>query len=159
MSEQTEAIRPCQHAGPTRRGVLAGVAGVGGACLLAACGSSSGGSSSSGSGSASAGEGDVGSTGTGVPVAEVAVGGGVIVGDVDAPYVVTQPTEGEFKAFSAVCTHQSCTVSSVSSGTIVCACHNSEFDATTGEVLGGPAPSPLPELSVTQEGDTLVVQA
>lgn len=92
--------------------------------------------------------------GTSVPVSEVTVGGGVIV---DQKYVVTQPTSGEFKAFSAICTHQGCVVGEVTDGQIVCPCHNSHFDITTGDPVGGPAQQPLPTVAFTESGDTIVV--
>ena len=41
-------------------------------------------------------------------------------------------------AFSAVCTHQGCTVDKVAGGAISCPCHGSRFDAQTGAVIGGP---------------------
>ena len=68
---------------------------------------------------------------------EIPVGGGTIFADEQV--VVTQPTEGEFKAFTAVCTHQGCHVSSVSDGTINCACHGSQFSIDDGSVEPGPA--------------------
>jgi Rieske Fe-S protein len=61
--------------------------------------------------------------------------------------VVTQVTEGEFKAFSAVCTHQGCLVG-CRDKEIVCDCHASFFDPTNGKVLSGPAPTPLPEIPI-----------
>lgn len=81
---------------------------------------------------------------------EVPVGGGLIVGSV----VITQPTEGEFKAFSSTCTHQGCAVSSVSD-TINCNCHGSAFAITDGSVQGGPAGSPLPEVQITVDGSDI----
>jgi Rieske Fe-S protein len=66
--------------------------------------------------------------------------------------VVTQPTKGEFKGFSAVCTHQGCTVNEVAGGTINCPCHGSKFDVTDGSVTAGPAPKPLEYKSVKVEG-------
>jgi Rieske Fe-S protein len=74
-----------------------------------------------------------------------------------ANIVVTQPTAGDFKAFSAVCTHQGCIVSSVKDGTINCPCHGSQFDIATGDVKRGPATSGLPAKSVTVGSDGISV--
>ena len=73
---------------------------------------------------------------------EIPVGGGAIY--TAAKVVVTQPASGQYKAFSAVCTHVGCIVNKVTSGTIDCPCHGSEFKITDGAVVAGPAPSPLP---------------
>lgn len=67
----------------------------------------------------------------------------------DLELVVTRGSGAEVRCFSAVCTHQGCLVASVQSGRISCPCHGSEFDATTGAVLAGPAPSPLPAVPVS----------
>ena len=68
-------------------------------------------------------------------------GGGKII---DGPnIVITQPEAGSFKAFTAVCTHQGCIVSTVSNGTIDCPCHGSKFSIKDGSVVNGPATSPL----------------
>lgn len=90
-----------------------------------------------------------------VPKSEVPVGGGIILAQHQA--LVTQPTEGEFHAFSAVCTHQGCVLSSVEGDRAHCGCHNSYFDITTGERLAGPAVDPLPELTVTEQGEQLSI--
>jgi Rieske Fe-S protein len=65
--------------------------------------------------------------------------------------VLTQPTEGTFKAFSAICTHNGCVVATVADGTINCPCHGSKYSVDDGSVVGGPAPSPLPEIAITVE--------
>ena len=85
----------------------------------------------------------------------IPVGGGTVFADKDV--VVTQPTAGEFKAFSATCTHQGCKVKSVADGVIVCPCHGSKFAIADGAVTAGPAKSPLPEKSVSVEGDSIVL--
>ena len=72
--------------------------------------------------------------------------------------MITQPRAGSFKAFTAVCTHQGCTVSSVSGGTINCPCHGSRFSVSNGSVVQGPAPSPLAPVSIKVHG-TAIVQA
>lgn len=91
-----------------------------------------------------------------IPASKVPVGGGAVLADVDA--VITQPVAGEFHGFSATCTHQGCRVTSVSEGLIRCPCHGSTFDAATGEVRSGPAPTALPARKVTRSGDTLTVE-
>lgn len=93
-------------------------------------------------------------SGTTVAISEVAVGGGLVV---DEKYVVTQPKDGEFKAFSAICTHQGCPVGSVEDGVIVCPCHNSHFDITSGDPVSGPAQKPLPAVEFVTSGDSLVI--
>lgn len=91
--------------------------------------------------------------------ADVEVGGGLIVSEHDL--VVTQPTSGVFKGFSAICTHQGCTVASVSDGTINCPCHGSRFSVDDGSVVRAASGSnpeqqnPLPEVPITVDGDTI----
>ncbi len=89
-----------------------------------------------------------------VATADVPVGGGVVLKDEEL--VVTQPADGEFKAFSAICTHQSCLVTSVSDNAIICPCHGSSFSAEDGSVQGGPATAALAEVAVTVDGGQVV---
>ena len=86
---------------------------------------------------------------------DIEVGGGTIFADEEV--VVTQPSEGEFKAFNTTCTHQGCPVQSVSDGTINCTCHGSKFSIEDGSPQGGPATSPLEEVSISVEGDSIVL--
>ena len=136
----------------TRRDVVRGTAlGAVAVPLVAACGS--GGQSpsgDSGSGGAAQGSGPVK-----VPVADVPVDGGTVLSG--AELVVTQPSKGQFKAFSAVCTHQGCLVNEVTDGRILCPCHGSAFSIEDGSVLGGPAPKPLPEAQATVKNGKVVV--
>jgi Rieske Fe-S protein len=87
-------------------------------------------------------------------LADVPVGGGTVLAA--AKIVLTQPTAGTVKAFSAVCTHAGCTVADVSGGTINCPCHGSKFAVADGSVVGGPAPKPLPPVAVHVEGGQIV---
>ena len=87
---------------------------------------------------------------------DVPAGGGKILAD--KKIVITQPRAGSFQAFTAICTHQGCTVSSVSGGTINCPCHGSKFSLTNGSVVAGPAPSALAPVSIKVQG-TSIVQA
>ena len=146
----------------SRRMMLRG-ATVGGVALplLAACGGGDDGSSGTDSASGSDSSGASGSGGGGeggrttVPAADVPEGGGTIVKD--AKLVVTQPSSGDFKAFSAVCTHQGCIVSKVEKGLITCECHGSQYSIEDGSVQAGPAPKPLPSMTATVEGDQISV--
>lgn len=147
--------------GSTRRTVLAtGAAGT--AALLVACseyGGDGGGDSQKETGQETGKEtssGDAGTDGAGeelTKTADIPVGGGKIFKD--QKVVVTQPTEGDFKAFSAVCTHQGCIVSGVSDETIDCACHGSKFKITDGAVVQGPATKPLPAEEITVSGNSI----
>jgi Rieske Fe-S protein len=74
-----------------------------------------------------------------------------------AKVVVTQPSSGEYKGFSAVCTHMQCIVDQVAAGTIDCPCHGSKFSIKDGSVVSGPAPSPLPAASVTVSGGQVML--
>ena len=94
-------------------------------------------------------------SGPSVATSEVPVGGGVIMDD--ANYVITQPTRGEFKAFTKTCTHMQCAVGSVADGTINCPCHGSKFSIEDGSVVNPPAGSPLEEFDVTVAGGRVVV--
>ena len=146
----------------SRRNMLTGLAAAGVALpVLAACGSSDSTDSTgttAGDPSTSAGSGSSGGTtpsGGGIKTSEIPVGGGKIFED--EKLVVTQPAEGEFKAFSAVCTHAGCLVAKINDGTIDCPCHGSKYSIEDGSVEDGPAPKPLPEKTVTVTGDTLTV--
>ncbi|WP_435970866.1 Rieske (2Fe-2S) protein [Streptomyces sp. Qhu_M48] len=86
---------------------------------------------------------------------DIPVGGGTVFKE--AKVVVTQPTAGEFKAFSAICTHQSCLVNKVADGTIDCPCHGSRFRVADGSVAKGPATRPLPAERIDVSGDSITL--
>ena len=171
MPQRDLSASPFEH-DTTRRTVLraAGLAALtgGGVGLLGACSSDAadvaapaapgGAASASPSASASASSASPAApSGPSVPVADVPVGGGVILED--AKYVVTQPTEGEFKAFSSICTHQGCPVSEISGDAIICKCHGSQFSIKDGSVLKKPAEAPLKEATAVVAGDSVVIEA
>ena len=143
----------------SRRAVVGGFVGFGvGAPLLAACGSDSdsdGGSSSDGGSDKGSSGGGSTTSGTVGTKSEVPVGGGKIFAG--EKVVVTQPTEGDFKAFSAVCTHQGCVVAKIAAKDIECTCHGSKFSIEDGSVVTGPATKGLEKLKVTVSGDDLSV--
>lgn len=78
---------------------------------------------------------------------DVPLGGGLVVEDADV--VLTRDDVGDVRGFSATCTHQGCTVSSVQGGAILCPCHGSRFDARSGAPIAGPATRALAAIPVT----------
>ncbi|MCH0562701.1 MULTISPECIES: Rieske (2Fe-2S) protein [unclassified Streptomyces] len=66
----------------------------------------------------------------------------------DHNVVVSRDTSGALKAYSTICTHARCPINKLEGTRLICPCHGSEFDATTGEVLHAPASVPLQQLSV-----------
>jgi nitrite reductase/ring-hydroxylating ferredoxin subunit len=154
-----EATRPLPACG--RRTILRAVGlvalGGGTTAILAACGADTSAqppTSPSAAQSPSAAEESGSAAGTKVPTADVPVGGGVII---EAKYVVTQPAEGEFKVFSAICTHQGNPVGQVSDQQIICPFHNSHFSITDGSVISGPAQTALPAIPFTTSGADIVI--
>jgi cytochrome b6-f complex iron-sulfur subunit len=74
------------------------------------------------------------------------------------PALLVHTSQGTYKAFSAVCTHLSCTVQYRGDfGHIWCACHDGHYDPLSGQVLSGPPPRPLAEFGVTVKGNDIVV--
>lgn len=123
-----------------RRHVLQGTALAGVAApFLAAC---SGGGGTAGAGPAGSG-GPLTTTGA------VPEGSGTVLDE--RQVVVTQPQPGTFKGFSAICTHQGCTVSEVTD-TINCPCHGSRYSIVDGSVVRGPAEKALPPVPLDVNG-------
>ncbi len=125
--------------------------------LLAACGddavstATDPGSTSDGGGGA-----EPGGSGGGAALAstsDVPVGGCFVVAA--SKIVLTQPTEGDFKAFTAVCTHQGCIVESSTEGEIPCRCHGSTFSLDDGSPQSGPASAALAAVDITVDGDSI----
>jgi Rieske Fe-S protein len=86
-------------------------------------------------------------------LADLPTGGGVVLaGD---QIVLTRDAGGDVHGFSAVCTHQGCTVNSVQQGVIACPCHGSRFDGKTGAPVAGPAKKPLPPVAVVVRDDAV----
>ncbi|WP_329599189.1 Rieske (2Fe-2S) protein [Streptomyces pseudovenezuelae] len=143
----SESIHPASA--PSRRVVVAAVGAAGLALTLNACGSEDD-PSPAASDAAGAGAGSALAKTSDIPE-----GGGKIFKD--SGVVVTQPTAGEFKAFSSKCTHQGCAVSGITNGVITCPCHKSEFSVADGSVKKGPATQPLPEEKITVSGDSITL--
>ena len=89
-----------------------------------------------------------------VKLASLKVGGNHnFVASNGAPSILFRTKKGVF-AFSAICTHQGCTVAySTSSKTLKCPCHGAEFDPNnSAKVLNGPAVNPLGKVKVAVSG-------
>jgi Rieske Fe-S protein len=181
MTSTDDRAVPTAFSGPTparpriarisrRSALTAGALGVAGAAL-AACSQAAApddptvrqpdaGTSGSGTGGALGSDPSAGaSAGGGKPLAQLSaipIGSAVsATGPNGDSLIIARPTANTVAAFSAVCTHQSCTV--VPAGKeLDCPCHGSVFDATTGAVITGPAPQPLPRVQVALSGDTVL---
>jgi Rieske Fe-S protein len=166
----------------TRRCVLLGAGVLGAAGILTACStaavpydanmqgqapgaadpatgmttpSAGGGMSSGAMTSSPSGSAPMGGTVLGL-AADIPVGGGKLYQD--AQVVVTQPAMGQYKAFSAICTHVGCICNQVAGGTINCPCHGAKFKITDGSVVAGPATTPLASASVTVTNGKIYLQ-
>jgi Rieske Fe-S protein len=148
----------------TRRGVLAGVGLVGLASAITACGAGTSSSSNPVASTTAAPASSAAAGGASSPAAanalaatsKIPVGSGMIFPEQQV--VVTQPTADEFKAFSAVCTHLGCIVNQISNGTIDCPCHGSQYSISTGDVVAGPAPRPLPAKQIKVSGGSIFLE-
>jgi cytochrome b6-f complex iron-sulfur subunit len=64
---------------------------------------------------------------------------------------------GELTALSAVCTHLGCVVAfEASANTFQCPCHGGKYDRD-GQVIGGPPPLPLEQLTIQVEDDKIIL--
>lgn len=152
-----------------RLGAAIGVS-VTGASVVAACGgggsnggatttaSSGGGATTTGAG----GEGSGGATETGgsggqaiAQTSEVPQNSAVRFTNAGQPALLIHLQNGDFVAYSAVCTHQQCEVTyQQETSQIVCPCHGSVFEPSNGaQVVNGPAEQPLPEIPVEVQGE------
>lgn len=146
-----------------RRTVLQATGMLATAGVLAACGSSGApedaASSASGESPSEESQGadaTGGSTGSALAqTSDVPVGGGIILAE--PAVVITQPTEGDVKAFTAICPHQGCLVSEVVDNQIICPCHGSRFSAQDGSVIEGPAMQGLTSAGIAVEGGSVVL--
>lgn len=90
-----------------------------------------------------------------IPLDDVPVGGVASVTIDRRPAFVARPARDTVRAFSAICTHQGCTVVAAD-GILLCPCHGSHFELLTGKVLRGPATKPLPGLDVRIDGESVI---
>jgi cytochrome b6-f complex iron-sulfur subunit len=75
----------------------------------------------------------------------------------NAPAILVNTQDGKLLAFSATCTHLTCTVTyETATGTLYCPCHNGRFDMA-GNVISGPPPRPIETYMVEVEGEDIFV--
>ena len=157
-TRQDDSVGP--DAGPLafgRRGALCGLAGLGVlGVALAACGSddkSGGGNGKNSPSGSTSDEAGVPLT----PTSEVPVGGGIkVVAPDGTPLIVTQPTQGVFKAYDARCTHMQTPVDPPKNGIMTCPNHGSRFRVADGSVARDPATRPLKQVGVAVSGSNVV---
>ncbi|WP_214324155.1 Rieske (2Fe-2S) protein [Nonomuraea sediminis] len=148
----------------TRRAVVLGAGGAGLAAVLTACagyGTASGGQTTEATAesepsAAASKKKEKEKVAEGLAKTSAIPEGGGKVFDKEK-VVVTQPAAGEFKAFSAICTHQGCTVATVSNGTINCPCHGSKYNIADGSVVKGPATKPLAAKKIDVKGGEISI--
>jgi nitrite reductase/ring-hydroxylating ferredoxin subunit len=137
----------------SRRGVIASAVGVSAVAALSAC-------SPEVSNLTSTPEPEAPSTSEPVAVAktsDIPIGSGKKFDVEGVPILITQPRAGEFRGFSAVCTHAGAIMTSVSNSEITCNAHFSIFSADDGSVVSGPAPAALGKITIAVEGDDVLV--
>lgn len=159
----SESVQPVS--GPSRRTVVAAVGAAGLAVALTACGSDDDASGSSteqgaaGGGATTEAGGSSSEAGAGgaalAKTADIPEGGGKVFSD--EKVVVSQPTAGDYKAFSTICTHAKCPMTDLRGDTITCACHKSQFSVLDGSVKKGPATEPLEAKQISVAGDSITL--
>jgi Rieske Fe-S protein len=74
-----------------------------------------------------------------------------------SPAILINTQDGKLLAFSATCTHLTCTVTyQGDTETMFCPCHNGRFDLA-GNVISGPPPAPLESYKVDVAGEDIFV--
>lgn len=89
--------------------------------------------------------------------ADLAPNTGKVVPFGTLPVILVRTAAGDLRAFSATCTHLSCTVQyRPDLEHIWCACHNGHYDLT-GRNIEGPPPRPLDQFDVVLKGDDVLI--
>ena len=85
--------------------------------------------------------------------------GGMRTFDVHGTQITVANVGGAFHAFDDTCTHLACSLAEgdLEGSTVICPCHGSEFEVTTGAVLQGPAREPVETYETRVEGDNLEI--
>ena len=81
--------------------------------------------------------------------------------DVTGTDVNVANVDGQLHAFDDKCTHMGCSLArgTLEGATVICPCHGSKFDVTSGTVLRGPATRPVRSRLVQIEDESLLVES
>jgi len=91
------------------------------------------------------------------PISEVAANSAKIFRFGTKPGILVHLSDNDFRAFSAVCTHLSCTVEyRPDHQDFYCPCHAGVYDLN-GRNIGGPPPGPLEEYHVELRNEKIYV--
>ena len=91
------------------------------------------------------------------PVTSFAKNSGTIIRFGNRPVILIRLPSGDFRAFSATCTHLECTVQYRKDLELIwCACHNGKYDLT-GRNISGPPPRPLDAYRVVVQGEDVFI--
>jgi nitrite reductase/ring-hydroxylating ferredoxin subunit len=137
----------------SRRGVLASAVGVSAVAALTAC-------TPEVTNLGTAPEPSAPTTSGPVAVAKITdipIGSGKKFDVEGIPILITQPRVGEFRGFSAICTHAGYVMNNMANSEIKCDNHGAVYSADDGSVLSGPAPTALGKVEVTVDGDDVLV--
>jgi nitrite reductase/ring-hydroxylating ferredoxin subunit len=137
----------------SRRGVIASAVGVSAVAALSACSPEVSNLTNTPTPKAPSTSGPVAVAKT----TDIPIGSGKKFDVEGVPILITQPKADEFRGFSAVCTHAGAVMTSIADSQITCNAHRSVFSADDGSVLSGPAPAALGKISVSVEGDDVLV--
>ena len=73
------------------------------------------------------------------------------------PVIVVRKSDGEYVAFTAVCTHLDCIVQFRKDLKLIyCACHNGKYDLN-GRNVSGPPPAPLEKYGIAIQNNEVIV--
>ncbi len=93
-----------------------------------------------------------------ISINEIPVGSAKLVRYKNKPSIIIRLKEQEVYALSAVCTHLGCIVKwQDETKELLCPCHAARFDLY-GNILGGPAPKPLPAYKAVIEEDRILIK-
>lgn len=87
-----------------------------------------------------------------VAATQVPVGSAVILDR----FIIAQPAEGKFVAYSTTCPHQGSPITQVDGDTVRCPSHGSVFDIATGAPVEGPAQAGMTPVPVREEGENVI---